>query len=72
VAQEKTTNKEWQPVLDYTLELHKKCIHLPIYSFDNEKKEIGVGYGCGAVFGYWDIVHQMMDVLVWNPEHGIK
>ncbi|MCL3780565.1 hypothetical protein EMN47_09230 [Prolixibacteraceae bacterium JC049] len=63
---------EWQPVLKYTLDLHKKSTHPAQYPFDNAWEEIGPGYHLAPAFGHWDIVHQVYDALVYNPEHGLN
>jgi len=71
IAQE-ITNKKWQPVLDYTLELHKKCTYPAAYPFEYEWEEIGIGYSYGPAFGHWDIVHQVLDALVYDSDHALK
>jgi len=63
---------EWQPMLKYTLGLHKKSTHTPQYPFDYEWEEIGPGYSSGSAFGHWDIVHQTFDAFVYDKRHGIK
>jgi len=52
---------EWQPMLKYSLDLHKRSIHLPKFPFDSPWEEIGPGYYYGSAFGHWDIIHQIFD-----------
>lgn len=61
----------WQPMLDYTLELHEKSTHPAKYPFDHAWEEIGPGYVYGPAFGHWDVVHQIFDALVYDKEHAI-
>lgn len=69
----KTIGKtDWQPMLTYVAELHKKSTHPPKWPFDYEWEEIGTGYIYGPAFGHWDIVHQVMDVMPSYPEHALK
>ena len=63
---------EWQPMLLYTAELHKKSTHPPVWPFDYEWEEIGPGYIYGTAFGHWDIVHQIVDVLPAYPDHAFR
>ncbi len=63
---------EWQPMLKYTLELHKKSTHGPQYPFEYSWEEIGPGYCYGPAFGHWDIIHQTFDALVYDPDHAVK
>ena len=62
--------KEWQPMLTYTLELHKNSIHEAEYPFTRKWEEIGPGYCYGPAFGHWDIVHQIFDALVYDLDHA--
>lgn len=73
----KTENKipgkmEWQPMLKYVMDLHKKCTHPPKFPFDREWEEIGTGYHYGPAFGHWDIVHQIFDALEYDTDHAIN
>lgn len=63
---------EWEPVLNYTLELHKKSTHLKSLPFIFDWEEIGPGYCYAPAFGHWDIVPQVMDALVYDKEHGLR
>lgn len=63
---------EWQPMLIYTLELHKKSTHSPEYPFEFEWEEMGPGYCYGPAFGHWDIIHQIFDAMTYNLEHATK
>jgi putative isomerase len=67
----KTGKQEWQPMLRYVAELHKKSTHPAIYPFNYEWEEIGPGYIYGPAFGHWDIVHQSIDVMKFYPEHAL-
>ena len=63
---------EWKPVLAYTLDLHKKSTHKKTYPFIYDWEEIGPGYCYAPAFGHWDIVHQVLDALVYEREHGLR
>lgn len=63
---------EWQPMLEYTLKIHKKSVHPAGYPFEYEWEDIGPGYLYGPAFGHWDIVHQIFDAFVYDPEHASK
>ena len=63
---------EWKPMLEYLKVLHEKSTHSKSYPFDYDWEEIGPGYYSGTAFGHWDIVHQVFDALVYDPEHGIE
>jgi glycogen debranching enzyme len=62
---------EWQPMLKYVAELHRKSTHPAIYPFDYEWEEIGPGYHYGPAFGHWDIIHQSLDVMNYLPQHAL-
>ena len=62
---------EWQPMLKYTAELHRKSTHPAVYPFNYEWEEIGPGYIYGPAFGHWDIIHQIIDVMRFYPEHAL-
>ena len=66
-----TGKPEWQPMLRYVAELHKRSTHPAGYPFDYEWEEIGPGYIYGPAFGHWDIVHQSIDVMKFYPEHAL-
>ena len=63
---------EWQPLLQYTLGLHKKSTHPAQWPFSREWEEIGPGYGYGPAFGHWDIIHQVMDIMPFNKPHALN
>ncbi|TKG90812.1 hypothetical protein EYV94_23395 [Puteibacter caeruleilacunae] len=63
--------KSWEPVLQYTLDLHKKSTHPATYPFDRPWEEIGPGYWFAPAFGHWDIVHQIFDAFVYDKQHGL-
>ena len=65
------SNSGWQALLDYTLKLHQESTHPAEYPFDRPWEEIGPGYCYGPAFGHWDIVHQVFDALVYDPQHAI-
>jgi glycogen debranching enzyme len=62
---------EWKPMLKYVAELHRTSTHSPVYPFDYEWEEIGPGYIYGPAFGHWDIIHQVLDVIDFYPEHAL-
>lgn len=62
---------EWQPMLKFVAELHRKSTHPAEYPFNYEWEEIGPGYIYGPAFGHWDIVHQSIDVMNFYPEHAL-
>lgn len=64
--------KEWAPLLNYALALHKRSTHEKTFPFPNDWEEIGPGYCFAPAFGHWDIVHQVMDALVYDREHGLR
>jgi len=64
--------KEWEPLLKYALALHKRSTHEKAYPFAYEWEEVGPGYCFAPAFGHWDIVHQVMDALVYDKEHGLR
>ena len=63
---------EWQPMLNYVLELHQGSTHKAAPPFTYDWEEIGPGYGHGPAFGHWDIVHQVIDVLHINHQHALQ
>lgn len=62
---------EWQPMLKYALDLHKKSIHPPKFPFDSPWEEIGPGYCYGPAFGHWDIIHQIFDAFEYDFDHAV-
>ena len=64
--------KEWEPMLKYTLDLHKRSTHKQCYPFLYDWEEIGPGYCYAPAFGHWDIVYQVMDAFVYDKEHGLR
>jgi Mannosylglycerate hydrolase MGH1-like glycoside hydrolase domain len=64
--------KDWEPMLKYTFELHKKSTHEQCFPFIYEWEEIGPGYCYAPAFGHWDIVYQVMDAFVYDKEHGLR
>ncbi|WP_462410454.1 MGH1-like glycoside hydrolase domain-containing protein [Neobacillus sp. Marseille-QA0830] len=60
----------WQPVLQYTEELHQKCTHEASSPFIYPWEEIGSGYCYGPAFGHWDIIHEVMDAIHTRPLHA--
>ena len=67
----KLGKSEWQPMLKYVAELHKRSTHHAKYPFDFEWEEIGPGYNYGPAFGHWDIIHQSLDVMNLFPQHAL-
>lgn len=59
----------WQPMLTYVAELHERATHPASAPFPFAWEEIGPGYCYGPAFGHWDLVHQAMDVVAYEPEH---
>ncbi len=55
-----TGKPDWQPMLKYVAELHRKSTHPATYPFNYEWEEIGPGYIYGPAFGHWDIIHQVL------------
>lgn len=60
----------WRPMLRYVARLHEKSVHPPRPPFPFPWEEIGPGYCYGPAFGHWDIVHAILDVLPFEPEHA--
>ena len=67
----KAGKSEWQPMLKYVADLHRKSTHPEAYPFNYEWEEIGPGYHYGPAFGHWDIIHQSLDVMNYYPEHAL-
>ncbi len=61
---------EWAGLLRYTAGLHAHSTHPAQPPFPHDWEEIGTGYCYGPAFGHWDIIHQMMDVMVDEPGHA--
>ena len=61
---------QWRDMLLYVAELHEKCTHPPRPPFPFPWEEIGTGYCYGPAFGHWDIVHAILDVMAFEPEHA--
>ena len=61
---------EWQAMLRYVVELHRRSVRPPLPPFPHAWEEIGPGYCYGPAFGHWDIVHAILDVLPFDPEHA--
>ena len=66
----KSGKPQWRPMLSYVAELHKRSTHEPRYPFEYPWEEIGSGYCYGPAFGHWDIVHQIMDTMPYEPLHA--
>ncbi|MBN1458289.1 MAG: glycoside hydrolase, partial [Armatimonadetes bacterium] len=60
---------EWQPMLQYVVDLHARSVHPAQPPFRRPWEEIGPGYHLAPAFGHWDLVHQILDVLPAEPEH---
>jgi glycogen debranching enzyme len=50
--------------------LHGLSTHPPRDPFPYPWEEIGPGYCYGPAFGHWDLIHQVLDVVLWEPEHA--
>jgi glycogen debranching enzyme len=57
-------------MLRYVAQLHVKSVQPARAPLPYDWEEIGPGYCYGPAFGHWDIVHQVMDVLPYAPEHA--
>jgi putative isomerase len=64
--------EQWAPMLQYVLKLHRSSTHEKTFPFPYDWEEIGPGYCYAPAFGHWDIVHQVMDALVYDKEHGLR
>lgn len=62
--------RAWADMLRYTADLHARSTHPAQPPFDHPWEEIGPGYIYGPAFGHWDIVHQILDVAAWHPDHA--
>ena len=60
---------EWQPMLQYVVDLHARSVHPVQAPLRRPWEEIGPGYHLAPAFGHWDLVHQILDVLPAEPEH---
>ncbi|MDF2713145.1 MAG: hypothetical protein K0R28_70 [Paenibacillus sp.] len=62
--------KEWRPMLLYAAELHERNTHPASAPFPYPWEEIGVGYFATPAFGHWDLIHQVLDSVPYEPEHA--
>lgn len=62
----------WSPLLKYVKELHEKSTHPKAYPFDYDWEDIGIGYVYSPSFGHWDIVHEVLDALVYDRKHALE
>ncbi len=60
---------QWQGMLSYTADLHRRSIRPAQPPFFHPWEEIGPGYCYGPAFGHWDTVHQVLDWMPVDPEH---
>jgi putative isomerase len=60
----------WRPMLRYAAELHIRSIHPAHPPFPYPWEEIGPGYCYGPAFGHWDLIHQVFDMLPYEPDHA--
>ncbi len=60
----------WSSMLRYVADLHAQSIRPAIPPFPHPWEEIGSGYCYGPAFGHWDIVHAILDILPFDPEHA--
>jgi hypothetical protein len=61
---------EWTDVLAYVADLHRRSIRQATGPLPYDYEEIGPGYCYGPAFGHFDIVHQILDTVVEDPEHA--
>ena len=61
---------EWRSMLVYVAELHERNTHPASAPFPYPWEEIGVGYFASPAFGHWDLIHQVMDSLPYEPLHA--
>ena len=66
----KIGKEEWEPLLQYVFDLHKKSVRELRDPLPYDWEEIGPGYCYGPAFGHWDIVHQILDILPYDVEHA--
>lgn len=67
---EKLGKAEWRAMLAYTAQLHARSVHPARPPFQRPWEEIGPGYHLAPAFGHWDLVHQILDCLPYEPQHG--
>ncbi|WP_158606421.1 MGH1-like glycoside hydrolase domain-containing protein [Paenibacillus ginsengarvi] len=77
MIQEETKWKEtgkpaWQPLLQYTWELHQRSVRPAVAPFRYDWEEIGPGYCYGPAFGHWDLIHALFDRLPTHQDHAKK
>jgi glycogen debranching enzyme len=60
----------WRPMLTYVAQLHGRSIHPAQAPFPYAWEEIGPGYCYGPAFGHWDLIHAVLDVVTYEPEHA--
>ena len=61
--------KEWQGLLQYVAKLHQRSVRPAEPPFQYDWEEIGPGYHLRPAFGHWDIIHECIDTLEYEPEH---
>jgi putative isomerase len=62
--------EHWKPMLQYLAELHIQSVFPPRQPFAYEWENIGPGYCYGPAFGHWDIVHAVLDIIPFEPQHA--
>ncbi len=62
---------EWQPILDYLADLHKKSTYPAESPLKHPFETLGTGYIGGKCFAHWDTVHVALDAFAsGNIGHG--
>lgn len=61
---------EWRDMLRHVAAMHERCLRPALPPFVQPWEEIGPGYCYGPAFGHWDIVHAILDVIPFDPEHA--
>jgi putative isomerase len=62
--------ENWRPMLSYVADLHQKCTHPQRAPFPYPWEEIGTGYCYSPAFGHWDLIHQVLDSVPYEPDHA--
>lgn len=61
----------WRDLWDHAWALHQRSCRPPLAMLDDTWQTVGVGYFMPA-FGHWDIVHNALDMLVYDADFAAR
>lgn len=61
----------WQPLLSHAIDLHVGGVHAPFGGLPYRWGEVAPGGELGQFYGGWDTVHTALDLLNFDPKHGL-